>query len=398
MDLIRSLTGMTELKVTSPDIAQTIGCLQKYGITIAESTALDEVTVLLRLSRRDSKKALALLKKRGNDVSVSGNSGIYWKLRGTLRRPVLVFGIVFLTLLSLYLPTRVLFVQVEGNETVPTGQILQAAEECGIYFGISARDVRSEEMKNRLLQALPGLRWAGINTRGCVAVITVREHPLPQDSPGDIRGGSIVAVRDGIIHSVTVVSGTALCTPGQAVRKGEMLISGYTDCGLCIRAEGAKGEVYADTVRTIRAVFPAGHLQIASKTVLGRKISLILGKKQINLWKDSGISDVLCGRMYEEYYVTLPGGFCLPVAVSVESYLRYETAEGMADHTEAKTLLSGFADSYLSGHMIAGKILSREEVISDSGGYFLLEGNYRCREMIGRVRLEKIGETYGKDD
>ena len=394
MDLIRSLTGMTELKVTSPDIAQTIGCLQKSGLTIAESTALDEVTVLLRLSRKDSKKALALLKKRGNDVSVSGNSGLYWKLRGTLRRPVLVFGIAFLTLLSLYLPTRVLFVQVEGNETVPTGQILQAAEECGIYFGTSARDVRSEEMKNRLLQALPGLRWAGINTRGCVAVITVREHPLPQDSPEDIRGGSIVAVRDGIIHSVTVVSGTALCTPGQAVRKGEMLISGYTDCGLCIRAEGAKGEVYADTVRTIRAVFPADHLQITSKTVLGRKISLILGKKRINLWKDSGISGTTCAKMYREYSVTLWGDFVLPIKLAVETIFFQDYTTMTISPEEAERLLRDFSRQYLLGHMTAGQILEEELFFTKEQDLVRMTGEYACHELIGQEQSEEIINRY----
>ena len=46
--------------------------------------------------------------------------------------------------------------------------------------------------------------------------------------------------------------------------------------------------------------------------------------------------------------------------------------------------------------MVAGRILSREESITQSEDKYLLEGTYACVEMIGRVRREQIGDTNGK--
>jgi hypothetical protein len=59
--------------------------------------------------------------------------------------------------------------------------------------------------------------------------------------------------------------------------------------------------------------------------------------------------------------------------------------------------LSEFAGSYLRLRMIAGVILSREEQLQEED-VFLLTGRYACREMIGRERIEEIGEYNGKTD
>ena len=50
---------------------------------------------------------------------------------------------------------------------------------------------------------------------------------------------------------------SALCAPGQAVSKGQVLISGYTDCGLCVLSQRAQGEVMAYTGRSFSALMPS---------------------------------------------------------------------------------------------------------------------------------------------
>ena len=67
--------------------------------------------------------------------------------------------------------------------------------------------------------------------------------------------GSIVASRDGVITSITTTKGTPLCKAGQAVKAGQILISGYTDCGISIRADPAEGEVFAETYREMMTLY-----------------------------------------------------------------------------------------------------------------------------------------------
>jgi sporulation protein YqfD len=190
-----------------------------------------------------------LVQSRGDQLELIGQNGVYWGLRRLIRRPLLICSVLFLIVMSMYLPTKVLFIQVEGNRAVPTNLILEQAAECGIRFGTGTRQVRSEKMKNALLQRIPQLQWAGINTSGCTAVISVREKTHSDKSEQTYPISSLVAIRDGYVTNVSVTAGSAACKIGQSVKAGQMLISAYTDCGLYIQAVRAKGEIFADTSR-----------------------------------------------------------------------------------------------------------------------------------------------------
>ena len=221
MNLWNSLAGMVEVELTSADPEGTLAAAAEKNIAVFSVTRKEALVMHLRVFRRDLPALRKLCEKRGDRLSVRRTLGIYWTLKRFLARPVLVLGIGLLLFLTLFLPTRVLFVRVEGNSALPDRKILEAAETLGIRFGASRRGVRSERIKNALLGAIPELQWAGVNTRGCTAVISVRER-TPEEKAGEEenRVGSVVAARDGVVVSCTVLEGTAKCTPGQAVRQG----------------------------------------------------------------------------------------------------------------------------------------------------------------------------------
>lgn len=397
MDLWKSLAGMVEVELTSAEPEAALGAVSTRGIEIFRVEQKGELTMRFRIRRKDYNMLAALCEKRGETLKLLRKSGLYWAGRQLLRRPVLLAGMALFLALVLYLPSRVIFIRVEGNVTVPTRQILEAAGESGICFGASRRQVRSEKVKNALLSAVPQLQWAGVNTAGCVATISVRERTDAQASRQEWEVTSIVAARDGYILSGTVTRGNALFQVGQAVKAGQVLVSGYTDCGICIQATRAEGEIMAQTNRTLEAVTPSQWVLRGEETGVHRKYSLLFGKKRINLWKDSGILDTTCGRMYMEYYVTLPGGFQLPLALCVEEFTSYVTGTAELPQSGAEEALTEYADSYLLQQMVAGEIRSRLQTVCLDGGIYRLKGSYVCVEMIGRVQREQIGDTNGKN-
>ncbi len=396
MEFWRSLGGMVRVTLTSADTAACLTDMDLAGIPAREVTALDELNLSILLRRQDLKKLWRLCKRKGDTLTVTGRAGIYWRFKGLLGRPVLVIGLALLLFVALYLPSRVLFVQVEGNASVPTKKILEQSAKCGIFFGTSRREVRSEKVKNALLEAMPELQWVGVNTAGCVATVSVRERERVQTEIQNQGVSSIVAARDGIIAECTAQEGTLKVQPGQAVRAGELLISGYTDCNLSIRAGVAKGEVYAWTERQMQAVSPTEYTLRTVQTEVHRCYALKIGKKRINFYKGSGISGSSCVKMYVENYVTLPGGFVLPVAIVTETYIAYETQQGAMENGEG--LLSDFSADYLKQQMAAGQILEKEERLETGAGWVRLSGRYQCLEMIGIQRNEEIIKPYGNND
>ena len=395
MSFWRSLGGMEELKLISADPNGALLALQKAGITMLDLQKTDSLTWQFCLSRSDSKKVKSILRRRGDTFSVVRRCGVLWTLLGLRKRPVLILGMLGLLLLSFWVPSRVFFVQIEGNEMIPARLIAEQAGECGITFGSSRRQVRSEQVKNQLLSRLPQLQWAGVNTSGCVAVITVQERKPAEEKESCTGICSIVAARDGIISEMTVLRGNGLCKPGQAVKAGQVLISGYTDCGICIRATRADGEILALTKYELTAVFPE-EWQVRTKVIGSeKKFSLIIGKNQINFSKDSGISGQSCAKIYEQKFMTLPGGFMLPVSIVCEEWIYYDTSAGTET---AEQYLQSFACDYITGQTLAGKIVNAQERITSSDGLGRLDGVYICMENIGAVRMEENVPNYGKSD
>lgn len=396
MLFIEQLHGIWKMKLVSADPQKTLETIRNAGITLWDVEQIDLLTWQFSVRAHDGRKIWQMDGKYGYDCQVTEKYGVYRKLLSLKCRPVLVFGLVLLAFLSVWVPSRVLFVQIQGNEVLSTQSILDEVNKCGITLGASRRYVQSQQVKNTLLDKLPQLQWAGVETYGCVAVITVREREQAQSKPSDEGICSIVANRDGIIHSMTVLKGNGICKPGQAVKAGQVLISSYTDCGICIRADRADGEVLGLTQHEISAVFPKEWMTRGDFEHVEIKVSLIIGKKQINFYKDSGILGMSCAKIYKQKYITLPGGFQLPVSVLTEQRLYYKNITSLdVDGTQC---LRNFSKHYILSKTQGGRIEYMQELFREANGCLILDGSYGCIENIGKVQMEEELPNYGKSD
>ena len=396
MGFFRWLNGWARVKYTSADISAVLGEFERKQVIVFDLNAPDELTVEFSVAKQYLDILDTIARRRSEKLEVCGRMGLFWPLRAVLRRPLLVLGCLILAILAVYLPGRILFVQVEGNSMIPANRILEAAADSGLGFWSDRRSVRSEQIKNKLLDAIPELGWAGVNTYGTRAVITVRERDDNREKKELFPVRHVVASRDGIVTSVTVTDGCGICTVGQAVKKGDTLISGYTDCGITVRAEAAAGQIMAMTKRNLTVLTPSKYTARTQMTGSDTRYSMTFGKKRINFYKGSGISGAGCVKMYSEYVLRLPGGFELPVSLRKESVTDYDYS--ISDSADSAGILESFAAEYLSGQMISGTVIKKAEALTQTEGFWILEGEYACSEDIGTIQDGKIGDLHGKAD
>lgn len=399
MNLWKSLTGMACVEIRSADITLLLQKINDSGIELNDVTLIDELTAQAILRRRDFAALQHILQVHNAEGKLEKKIGIYWLMRTWTKRQALFVGLTILIFLALFIPTRVFFIKIEGNMFLPSRLILEKAEDCGVVFGASRRDVRSEQVKNALIEAVPELQWAGINTYGCVAVISVKEKTLTNiDQKTTNRVSSIIASRDGIIVDITVLKGNPLCRIGEAVKAGQTLVSGYTDCGLRIYATDAEAEILAQTFHELSVVAPHFTVQRGVPTGQETKYSLLIGKKLINFYQDSGISGMTCVKMYNENYLTLPGGWQLPIALIREQWVYYDLDAMNVDQFQPYQWIEKDAQSYLKSQMVAGRILLDSVDIQQQPGLYVLHGQYSCLEMIGQVKCEENLYDYGESN
>ena len=387
--------GTYQVELISADVEKVLREILKENISVRNVKKLSELACRFQADGRDVDRIGSIAKRNGASLRTQTSGGFYWSVRRLLRRRLLLAGLALFLVMTYWIQGRVLFVQVSGNQSVPARQILEAAERYGVRFGAERKEIRSETMKNGLLSEIPKLQWAGVNTAGCVASIQVRERADEAAEDGRHRVSSIVASTDGYILSGTVTNGTALFHPGQTVQKGQTLISGYTDTGLLIQACRAAGEIFGQTDRKLSMKIPVSHILRGEVEEVRHSVSILLQKKRINLWKDSGISCESCGRMYKEYYMTLPGGFRTPFALCIDTYIYYPECAAEMEKSDAQLLMADFGRRYLNDQMIAGTIRKESVTTFRSQNSFVMYGHYECEEMIGRERFEQIGETNG---
>ena len=382
------------VRIISAAPEQMLTKLNRSGLRLNNIKRLSDLETELIISQSALHRLEEIVQRSGGEINVVKKEGILWNLRTLTRRPVLLFGLILLLFLILFLPTRILFIDVKNNQHVETSRIIDEVQNVGIYFGAARSKVRSEKVKNLLLSSIPDLQWVGVNTRGCLAVITVKERNIGSVENDTLNVSSIVANQDGIIDEITVHRGNLICKVGQAVAEGQVLVSGYTDCGISIKATAAQAEIYARTYHEHEIVVPALHTirtKIQSKR---ERFSLVFGKKQIKLYNDGGILGAECVKMCSVYHLTLPGGYMLPISMIKETLIFYNTEDKIIGEEDAYTSASTIGQSYTINNMVAGSILQETTEMHTEDLKYTFCGKYFCREMIGRVRKEEIMDGY----
>lgn len=392
----RSFAGYYDVEITCACASELLTKLNENDIQLYRIRSSDELHVRVEILKKDLGLVIDLVELSGGKVQIIENKGVFWLCVNMARRPALLVGVVVVLFLSLFLSTRILFINVVGNESIPEKYILERAEACGVRFGSSRHAVRSEKVKNRLLESLPQLRWAGVNTSGCVATIIVKERDVVKQNGLGNAVGKVVAKRDGIIREMVVRKGSPLCNVGQAVKAGQVLVSGYTDTGLSVKAEMPDAEIIASTIHNLNAVSPVNYLERTAECRKSTYYQLRFGKKLINFCKDSGILGISCVKMYSEKDLVLPGGFALPVTLIKVDVSDFEVSENQIDNLASFQWLSDYADKYVIDQMISGEIVEKHNKLQFANGCAVSSDQYLCSELIGQVQCEELITGNGK--
>ena len=151
MGMWKSMAGELKIEIISASQFDLLSELNQCNIRLFDIRYVDELTVVFIINLKDFTQFKRIVSRRGEKWRILQRNGAFLNLSRLRKRPVLIFAAVVYIMLLIYIPNRVLFIQVQGNTVVTDERIVDQANKCGIFFGASRRDVRSEKMKNILL-------------------------------------------------------------------------------------------------------------------------------------------------------------------------------------------------------------------------------------------------------
>lgn len=386
-----------ELKIAGVDLPRILNRLSDEEYRLERIYYIDELEIKLLTYYKDLPKITTLVNKMGGEVKIIGNPYFIDVFQRLKNHVILLFTALTMLFLFAFLPTRVLFLSVSGNKSVSSSEIIALSNRQGLYPGAKRKNVRSEQIKNVLINQYPTIKWAGVNTRGAEATILIEENII-HAAAGQAYPCDIVSSSDGVIQRIEVKEGTVYCREGDMVKSGDVLISGKQDVAFCTLSKEAAGEVYAFTLKNVSVISPKTECLITANRRVKHRLSLRYQNFRIKLPFSSGIPDTFCGRISEDYCLVLPGGFRLPFFLQIDSYIPYIYANSTVDESDAERILLNSARTYILDSMVAGIIKTENTQFSGNDLYYRMDGLFHCCEMIGRTKAHEIGDVYGKNN
>ena len=376
------LRGFLRLRLTGAAVSWFLNTAAEERLPFWDVVLRDEFTLELSVPLKMRKKAFRTAERAMCQIAILGEGGAPRRFRALSGRVALVAAIVLAALISTELSSRVWFFRVEGNTTVPSARILRAVQSCGVTYGTRGTDIHPQTIKNRVLEEMEELVWLTVTHNGSDAIITVREREIAPEIQGRKEYCDLVAKREGVVTSVTVLEGAASVQVGQSVAAGDVLISGEIPLEQTVRICGATGTVYAGTTRRSDIVTPqkVGEKEYGAHEK--RRISLLFGKKRIKIYEDGGIFDSKCDKMTEVKPISLSGGRVLPIAIETERFLPFQIRERVLKPSAAEEMLRLAVRQAAERDMVDGTILHLTSDVSEGQGVYSGEMVLEANEMI----------------
>lgn len=382
--LIAYLIGQARLSITGAAPQDCLNRLTREGIPFWSVERMDDLRYQISVPLRRKERVIGLAARSFCAAEVVSSHGLPLIWKQLLHRPALLLGVAAAIALCFLLQNRIWVIEVRGNDRVPQEVILRALADLGIKPGAESDDYDPQQIKMKMLNAVPELSWLAANRTGGKITVLVTERDASQEEGEKPQAGNLVASTDGIITDYSIAEGVRLISRGDAVTEGEILVSGLEDYGLCLRAVCAAGEIYANTWREGSVVTPSYTLEKAYTGRQWKQITLVVGRKRIKLCGNSGISVGSCDKMISVERLRLPG-YEFPITLETEVYREYTLTERLKNPQTVRRELEFAWEQRLSSEMVAGVIGQTDYRFFRSDAVYVLQAESTCNEMIARL-------------
>lgn len=391
--LVNVLRGNVRLEVEGAFPERFLNLCAQRGILFWNVEWLETTRLRLTVTRLGSRQAMELGERVLCTVTPAARSGVPFFLARFRTRYAFWVGLALSLAAVCVLSTFILTIEVKGNTTVSTAQILTELRRQGLSIGTFGPGLDERTVGNKVLLQIPELSWLSINLYGTRAEVLVREAVKAPEVVDASEHGSVVARASGIITKVEALTGEAVVKVGDTVLEGEPLISGT------IHLEGpaysetpeigqiqtrASGRVYARTWRTFAAQLP---LEAQVKQYTGEEDSVwsvtVLGRR-LEFFGKGGISFNRYDKISRTWTLTLPGGREMPLAVQRETCWAYETETLAVEPDAAQAMLKERLLEALEEAVGEGEIVSTDYTVEQKDGMLMVTLQAECREEIGK--------------
>ncbi|NLB62472.1 MAG: sporulation protein YqfD [Clostridiales bacterium] len=225
-------TNTVKLRIEGRNIERFINDSVKQGIKLSQTCRVEPTNSLyvssniVVIALKDFYPAVKIIKSHRLKMHIERKNGLHFFLAKNRSRYVLIWGWLIVLLALFLFSQRVWAVEVSGCYDIKQAEIYAFLEENGVFPGMNATTELLSELPTKLKGADERIAWVGVRLVGVKLYVNVVEANIPPNTDFPTKPRNLYAKSDGVIVEIIASKGLPKFVKGDAVKKGDLLISG----------------------------------------------------------------------------------------------------------------------------------------------------------------------------
>lgn len=341
------------------------------------------------------KKLHKIAFRHGGRVKITKKKGVPFITAPLKNRWGVFAGALFFVFFISYMGGFIWNITVTGTDRITDAQIMDYLAHNGVKIGNRWANIDKENLEFAVLADFDDVAWISINKFGSTAGIEINETVAAPNLIDTKKITNVVAKRDGVITHITALGGLPAVQAGEAVTKGDLLISGVYESEVdgknhFTRAHGAAlAQIEEDITLNISR---EQNNKVYTKEKEYKSIYFFGVEIPLYLKKDKEKSDTVIEKSY-----LLLNSYRLPIATVKRTEKYYEIDSKTLTDEELESLAKSELNKRKQKELENANILTEKVTLSTSDDGCLITGEYVFIEDIGKESEIKI-EDYNNDN
>lgn len=206
---------------------------------------------------KDYKQIRTTARKSCMVLKIKKRNGLPFIINRYKHRYGIVIGAILFFSVLWYLSGFCFNITLSANAPIDKEKTLLALKECGVYIGRRISHIDTEKARQSFLINNPEFAWSAINIKGCFITVELTKTEEKTIKNKIKTPCNIIAKKSGKILKVKAYNGRVAVKLGEAVAKGDLLVSGAVELtNKTTKFVRADAQVIAQTRYKLRVFVP----------------------------------------------------------------------------------------------------------------------------------------------
>ncbi len=375
--------GYIQIEIEGFFIERFLNICAKEQIKLWKTKKINKSKIYTNISIEDFKRIKQIVKKTKCRIKIKKKKGIPFIIRKYKNRKIFVF-LFFVLIFSIFALSNFIWnIEIEGNQTIQTEEIMAELNEQGLYQGILKNKIQANKIIDNIRLKNEKIAWIGIKIDGTNAKVTIVEATEKPQIVDENEYCNIIADKEGIISKVNVTSGTAQVKEGDIVEKGDKLIVGWMEGKYTgVRYMHASGDIEAKIWYTAESTQSYIQQESVKSGNYENKYSINFNKKTINFYKTISKFEKY-DTIKTEKKIKLFNNFYLPIEFKKTTNYEYKTIQKEYTKESLEEKILSELEKQLEEEIKDKEIANKDVIIEEQNEKLKVRLVYEVIEKIG---------------